>query len=160
MASLRSYVQAALTALGALLAGIGASLAASIQTPPGGGDIPTGFALIFSWGLTAVGIGIFALGAVILDDSGLGAYLSPRQRLVIRVGGGLLLFAAVAPIVGLLFLPVLLGHGTPGEPNTLLSTLLLGWLGIAALGGLGIVGGVTWRALEALLDVVQTQQRA
>lgn len=163
MASLRSYVQAALTAVGVLLAGFGASLAASIETPPGGGDIPTGFALIFSWGLTAVGIATFALGAAILDDSGLGVYLSRRQRLAVRVGGGLLLFAAVAPILALLLLPVfygVLGHGAPGDPNQLLSTLLMGWLAIAGLGGIGILGGIGWRALEGLVSLVQEHQPA
>lgn len=161
MASLRAYLQAALTGLGFLVAAFGASLAATIETPPGGGDIPTGFAIIFSWGLIVIGAAIFSLGAVILDDSGLGAYFSHHQRLAIRIGGGLLLLAAIAPIAFLVLLGAfygLFGPSGPGQTDTLLSTLLLIWLVITALGGTGIVGGVLWRVGEATIEYVENQQ--
>lgn len=161
MASLRAYLQAALTVLGLLVASVGVSLAATIEIPPGGGDIPTGFALIFAWGLVAVGVGIFAVGALILDDTGLGTYLSHHQRLAIRVGGGFLLLAAITPVLALIALPIFygaMGPAGPGQTEMLFSAVILGWLAITAIGGIGVLGGVLWRVGEAVVAFVDSHQ--
>lgn len=163
MASLRAMLQAGLTGLGVLVAVAGATLAASIEVPPGGGDIPTGFAMIFAWGLTGVGIAVFALGLVLLDDSGLGTLFTHSQRRVIRIGGGFILLAALLPFAALFLLPVfygVLGPTAPGQTDALLSNVLLVWLGIATLGGLGVVGGVAWRVGEAFLTWAHRRQTA
>lgn len=163
MAPLRAILQAALTGLGILVAVAGATLAASIEVPPGGGDIPTGFALLFSWGLTGVGIAVFAFGLVLLDDSGLGTFFTHSQRRVIRIGAGFILLAALLPFIGLFLLPVfygVLGPTPPGQTDTLLSNILMVWLGIATLGGLGVVGGVIWRIGEAFLTWAHERQTA
>lgn len=163
MASLRAMLQAALTGLGLLVAFAGAMLAASIDVPAGGGDIPTGFAMLFSWGLTVVGIAVFAFGLVLLDDSGLGSFFAYAQRRVIRIGAGFILLAAILPFLALFLLPVfygVLGPAGPGQTDTLLSTLLMVWLGIATLGGLGVVGGVAWRLGEVVLTWAHERQTA
>lgn len=163
MASLRAMLQAALTGLGLLVAFAGAMLAASIDVPAGGGDIPTGFAMLFSWGLTAVGIAVFAFGLVLLDDSGLGSFFAHAQRRVIRIGGGFVLLAAALPFLALFLLPVfygMLGPAGPGQPNALLSNVVMVWLGVATLGALGIVGGVSWRLCEVVLTWAHERQTA
>lgn len=155
MATLRAILQAVLTVLGVSVAFFGATLAASIDVPPGGGDIPTGFAMLFSWALVAIGVATAALGLVLLDETGVGAYLARGQRRLVRAGGGLLLVAAVLPFLGVLLLPVLLGYGTPGGPetdDTLLSVVLFVWLAITALGVLGVLSGVVWRVIDILAD--------
>lgn len=161
--ALRAVLQAALTGVGLLVAVAGAMLAASIDVPPGGGDIPTGFAMLFSWGLTAVGIAVFALGLVIMNDSGLGAFFAHAQRRVIRIGGGFILLAALLPFVALLLLPVfygMLGPTGPGQPDAVLSNVVMVWLGIATLGGLGVAGGVSWRLGEVVLTWAHERQTA
>jgi|GEM_PF-3385767 len=163
MASLRAYLQAALTVLGLLVGGVGVALSATIEIPPGGSDIPTGFAIIFAWGLVAVGTGIFAIGALILDDTGLGAYVSHHQRLAIRIGGGFLLLAAITPVLALIALPVFygaMGPAGPGQSETLFSAVIIGWLAVTAIGGLGVVGGVLWRAGEAVVAFVNSTQES
>jgi hypothetical protein len=157
MSALRAKLQAALLIIGGLLAGVGAWMAASIDVPAGGGDIPTGFAVLFSWAIVAIGVAVLSLGLVLLDETGVGSVLSRTQRRLVQGGGVLLLLAAVAPVAGVLLLPVLyglLGPGSAGEPNTILSTLLVGWLGVIALGGLAILGGVGWRLVEASTDAM------
>ena len=163
MASLRAILQAALTGVGLLVAAAGATLAASIDVPPGGGDIPTGFAMLFSWGLTGIGIAVFAFGLVIMNDSGLGSFFAHAQRRVIRIGAGFILLAAALPFVALFLLPVfygVLGPAGPGQPDTILSTVVMVWLGIVMLGGLGVVGGVVWRVGEAFLTWAHERQTA
>lgn len=157
MASLRAYLQAALTVLGVLLAGFGASIAATIDVPPGGGDIPTGFAIMFAWALVAIGVAVFALGATLLDETGLGAYVSRRQRLAIRIGGACLLLAAVAPFLAIAAFPLYTGamHPPPSGEQALLSNLIMAWLGLVALGGTGIAGGILWRVGEAAVALVR-----
>lgn len=163
MASLRAMLQSALTGLGVLVAVAGASIAASIETPPGGADIPTGFATLFAWGLTGIGIAVFALGLVIMNDSGMGSFFSHSQRRVIRLGAGFILLAALLPFVAILLLPLLfgmLGPGGLGQPDALLSNVIMVWLGIATLGGLGVVGGVVWRLGEVALTWAHERQTA
>lgn len=163
MASLRAMLQAALTGFGLLVAFVGATLSASIDVPPGGGDIPTGFAMLVTWGLTAVGIAVFAFGLVIMNDSGLGSFFAHGQRRVIRIGGGFILLAAVLPFLVLFLLTAfygVLGPTGPGQTDVILSNIVMVWLGIATLGGLGVVGGVTWRVGELVLTWAHERQTA
>ena len=163
MASLRAMLQSALTGLGVLVTFAGASIAASIETPPGGADIPTGFATLFAWGITGIGVAVFALGLVIMNDSGMGSFFSHSQRRVIRLGAGFILLAALLPFAALFLLPVfygLLGPAGPAQPDSLLSTVVMVWLGIATLGGLGVVGGVAWRLGEVALTWAHERQTA
>lgn len=163
MVSLRAILQVVLTGLGLLLAAAGATLASSIDVPPGGGDIPTGFATLFSWGLTGVGILVFSLGVVLLDDTGLGSLFGADQRRVIRLGGGLLLASSLLPFAALLLLPLLMGALVgpgAGLTDTVFSLVLVGWLGMAMLGGLGIAGGIGWRLGEAILTWAHDRQTA
>lgn len=155
MTSIRAAFQAAVTGLGVLVVAFGVSVAASIETPPGGGDIPTGFATLFSWALVAVGVVLTGIGLVLLDDTGLGAYLERGQRRLVRAGGALLLAAALLPFVAVLLLPVLfglVGPGTGRDPNAVLSNALLAWLALVGLGGLGVLSGVGWRLVDALRE--------
>lgn len=158
MASLRAYAHGLFSSLGVVLIGIGSSLAASIDVPKGGGDIPSGFAFLFSYALVGIGIGSLGLGSVLLDDSGIGSYLTIHQRRFIRAGGGLLLVGAIAPFFALLVVPVILTGLLPGHAGgeALISTLLMVWLAILALGVLGHVIGVGWRIVDALVDLIDS----
>lgn len=144
MPSARGVTRVVLVGLGVLLVAGAANVLQSVETPPGGGDIPGGFAVLFAYLLGFVGLGLFAAGVLLLDDTGVGAYFSTRQRQVVRVGGALLGLAALAPVLAVFALPLLLGAAGPGASGGLLPALALGWLALLALGTVGVLGGVLW----------------
>lgn len=122
---------------------------AQVTPIPERGGLPGGLALIFLYVVAWGGVTLTALGLTIPPGDGVGIRFDRRQRALFALAAGCSVASGLLPLV------VWRAFVATGGDATV---IVVAWLAPAAVAVLSLVGGLGWRAAEAVAATVAARR--